>query len=447
MKEQDEIDKAFRQSFEGFKPEIPKDSWSKVKEGIAKAELEKALRWKTRYKYLSLFLGALVLFSGVFYTFSDQDNKGLGADERENNALSELKRDTVYVERFVQKTDTVFVRSFVSKKTSDIDIEKVLQNELLFEQVVSYAEKQGYSVKRKALEEPSPRIIPNFTSPNTLRSLAYGQVLVHPFRAVSRFNSVSSANTRIKKEKVPLKNRLFFQGLIGQGVGKLIVPKGNDIFGSNSSKDFGFYGGIRLSDRFWMKTGIRVDHQNYTLESEGRIRLEAEHINQNYQFVYRSPLGNLVIPNEALSFPARQGASLEIESHNNNRGKQLVVPIQFNYDFLSKDVRFLGYFRPLELYAGLNAYIQKPLKNKVSLEIYEHDGSEFDLTLDKFSSLSNLSVGAGMQTGAKLEIYPGWKLMLELQAHRNLTYTVNNEYFKSFRQGLSLSGGIEIRFK
>ena len=463
MKKQNELDKAFQQAFEGFKPDVPENSWTQVKNGIDNMKLQEAVLLKNRFRNLSILLSALLLgLTGLYLQSSFNNPPAESLETRNNDAKLRNEQmipslhsaDTVIKYNEILKVDTVYLTRTLVKPLDSEYLTKALEDPTWREQILGYLNSQevGESLAEKELDkeeigeqhsEPTFDYLP----PTELNTMMAGLLNVRQPKGEIYPLKKNKSRQKALKERIPLKDRMFYQ-ILGSGTtGKLIVQNSQTGFGRNHGYDFGAFAGARIGKRFWMKTGLKFDVLEYALSPFGRVQLPSEQINNEYQYVYRSPLGNLIIPNSELSNAATQGSTIEIESHNDNRSKQLIVPLQLNYDFVKKDVKFLGYYRPLELYGGLSAYFQKPLKNSVSLEIYESEGNEFELSLNSFTSVSNLSVGGALQAGMKLEVYPGWKLMTELSGQRNLTYYVNNEYFRSFQRGLSFSGGLEIKLK
>ncbi len=448
MKKLNNPDEAFQKAFEGFKPELPVTSWSAIQEGIYKVKIENAVSLQNRYRSIAMLLAALLLLAslGFVYQFSKDklsDRYALtGNEQSKDNGLI----DTVYVNQQIVVHDTIYLKKYLPLNRKDIDPEILLANKPLRDYLLSILSKEPIDFLPHETTEHEPTYA--YASPDSLESLPISYLTTTiPVSSINSLQQSKGRKMNSLQERIPFSERVFYQVLAGGTTGKLIDFNQRESFGQNNGNELGLFAGVQLSDRLWIRTGVKLELQEYSLIPDGRVRLYPERISDVYQFVYRSPLGNLIIPNESLSSPVTQSSSIEIESHNNNHSKQLFIPLHLNYDILQKDVKFLGYYRPLEIYAGLGASFQKPLQSTVSLEVYQNDASEFDLTLKKFSSVSNLLVGGQMQIGGKLEVYPGWKLMSEFSAHRNLTYYVNNEYFRSFNRGLAFSGGLEIKLK
>jgi hypothetical protein len=450
MSNKEQVDKAFREAFETYKPVVPEGSWEGVKTGINTFLLADMVKLKNRYRNAALALSVLLISIGSLYTLNYLFPQSAEISFPEKEIASVIPIDTVMVYRSdtVFQIQTKYVTKYVNK---EVTLNELLANKKLQEEFMDYVTEQNriISDKEKLEEKPKEVEIPYFDW-QSLKLLSEADIkLLNVYFKEKNITYGGTLKRKLPrvKERIPLEDRLFFQVLPGTGTGKLEVKDNINDFGRDHGYHFGGFVGLDLTKRFWIKSGLKLSTKEYALSPFGRVEVNSEEINGAYNYVYRTPLGNLVIPNEKLLNPASNGSSIEIESHNNNRSKQLIIPIQLNYDFLNKDIRFLGYYKPLQFYAGLEAYLQKPLKNSVSMEIYESDGSEFNITLDKFSSLSNLSICGGIQAGAKLEIYPGWKLMSEAAIGRNFTYYVNNEYFRSYPKNMSISAGLEIKFK
>lgn len=473
MKEKDELDKAFRKAFDEYKPAVPADSWAAVKGGIAKVRLEDAVRLKNRYRNLSVLLTAFLLGFLAYFLWNDDSKsvaegtqKGQNFDSESQSQISQSPVDTVVKYITLYQTDTVYLTKIMKTRSSSgltqKDLDFALEQPEWRERVLEYLSKDySFETKNKPTdertEEEEVKVASSHLGPLRDRWSSFPKqsplnISLIDIQWTNRtLTEVDIPNHKQKKrelkERIPLKERIFYQVAGDLRNGKLVLNNKQGSFGSNHGFAGGIYAGVRLSPRLWMKTGLNFDVIEYALSPDGRTRINSELVNGTNEYIYRSPLGNLVIPNDQLLHPASEFSHIEIESHYDNREYELNIPLQLNYDYILKDVKFFGYYRQLTGYAGLNLYLQRPLKNSVSLEVYESDGSEFELRTDSFTSISNLSIGGGLQTGLKLEVYPGWKLLSEIGYLRNLTYRVNNEYFQSFSRELSFSAGLEIHLK
>ncbi len=455
MDNHNEIDKAFQEAFGSFRPEVDSGAWQKINAAILQDKLHMAEVWRLRYRNAAVLLATLLAASLLWGSFELFKNNS--AQKNSHNLTTKesiaYKTDTVllYKNNFI--TDTIYLNRNIYKNQeakpqfTELDLQEILKDPIVEAQLEKYfKEKNNIAFEKSVNNTPEPKKIAELPwyNPDFLQAKGIYFPKVKKFR--NGIYEVSNAGLRNHfklKEKIPLADRIYIQGLVSGQTGRLVLKNVTDKVNRQHGSDFGLFTSIDLSSRFWVQTGLSLTQIEFNLSPNGRITLFPENINNELQYVYRSPLGNLIIPNAKLSTSPESGSSIQIESHNDNVNNHINIPIKLNYDYLSKDVRFMGYYRHLEAYAGLGIFLQKPVKNSVSVEVYESDGSEFDTKISSFKGVSNLSFGGGIQTGIKLEIRPGWNIMGEFQAHRNFTYYVNNEYFRSYPQGIMLGGGIQ----
>jgi hypothetical protein len=390
----------------------------------------------------------------------------------DNKDLVQLT-DTVYVNKTITKYDTIFVeriknipqivylerpQEFLEQtELSKLELEQKNNQEKPFNNDFS----ETLSKESELIKSPHPNNVENKSlkeyqknnGPIVLQKIEskefkdlYNNL---EFPKIENLEPAKSKNTEyVKREPKRGVIERTSLGLMAGLSGNQLIIKNSTIQGMfKSGYDISANIDININKKWDFQTGITYDHGNYATNSSNKQVLNAIEIDGKPTFIYKTPLGNAVIPSNILNFTPKAGDFITIESEDQNELSFWKIPFSLSYNFFERDVLFLGSYKTIKLNAFGGGFLSIPVLNHSHVEIYEPDGEDFYTTLTDYKGVSNLAFGGRMGLGSKIFFRRRLAFTTEASVYRNATYLVNNEFYQSIPQGGRLKFGFSYNLK
>lgn len=464
MKELNEMDDAFKKALSGFETPAVMLSWKELHLGILENNI---LRLKKQNYFLKIAVGILGLLAVASIARMIWGEK-LAVEQTNaylaTNTVSE--KDTVFVERMLVKYDTVYLKQvvWVSNKKQPLVSEK----EIAYEQRATntnnadfFSEKKSVLVENKTYEaaEHKKEIIET-EAQQTEKLMAKRQfenvkpISLKTYKPKFKLPKIKyelpfdQIREFYRKEiKTPLIERLYVQAEADATLNQLIVKGITNSKNNGNGNVIGANVGIQLSSRVGLRTGLFQEDIDFPVPDNNIHTISAENYLTTPTFIYRTALGNLIIPTNDLEYKLTLDDKLTVEPESHYSVVFWKIPLLLTYNLQEKNIRFMGGYHSFQPYVVGGGYLQLPLRQNLEAEIYAPDGEETHATLTDFKGISNLAFGGTLGLGGSLYLGGRTSLLSEMYVSRNFTNMVSNEYYNSTPWGGGLKLGLRMNLK
>jgi hypothetical protein len=214
----------------------------------------------------------------------------------------------------------------------------------------------------------------------------------------------------------------------------------------SSTKTYGLRLGIKLTDRLSVETGYEDVEYTFQIHNTKKTILKAELLDGQPAFVYRSIFGSAIVPSQELQKQPQLGDAIVMENEEDHIASYDRIPLTLRYNLWDKPL-FYGFRRKtyLTLYGLLGGVYSRPSRQKLNIEIYEANGSEFYTTLSNFKNTSAIW-GVNLGAGAELMLNKKLSLWLEPSYQKTLTSMVTGLPLRTFSSSFGLRFGVKYQF-
>jgi hypothetical protein len=422
---------------------------------------------------LAATIGVLLLlsFGAQFLPFNKSETVGeANVDQADKKVVNQVV-DTIYIHNTIATIDTIYIdRVKIIPKIVYLEKGENKSTENIAKSVLGKQnEMENLSLDQKKQEsnvDTKDEVLTKSTSDNrstntnlreNLRAFSLVALNKKSFSLLnitSVFPRITYQNPSLKypeparkEPKTPLAERLSVGILLGGSQNQLFVKNTSTQGGYKPGYDINANVGINIGKRWNFRTGFTFDNGSYAVNTTNKQVLYAEEISGSPKFVYITPFGNAVVPNEMLNFTPKIGDNITVESENENRIGFWKIPFTLSYDFFDRDLLFLGSYKKIKLNAFGGGFLSIPSFNQSNVEIYEPDGEDFYTKLTDFKGISNLAFGGSLGLGSKIYLKRKLSFVTEASVYRNATFLVNNEFYQSTPQGARLRVGFSYDLK
>ncbi|GAB2797959.1 hypothetical protein GCM10027275_49320 [Rhabdobacter roseus] len=266
-----------------------------------------------------------------------------------------------------------------------------------------------------------------------------------------RYRLPASLLPKAPKIRIPLSEKLSLSAYVSPDWSKVDVRRDEaDAFKYGDEElQAGIVAGIRaglsLSKKWSLLAGVEFG-QNTFDDGNKRLILNAETIDGQTAYFYRTALGTVGIPSDLLSTPVQPGDVVGLEVHEPIQRWVLNLPLSLRYDIWQKQFLLLEKL-PLKftVYGLLGGYAQLPLRQEGVVEIYEDNGREFTGEVKNFRNLRP-SYGINLGAGAELGFARHISVFVEPNYSQGLSSVVKDMPLRTSINGFGVKFGARWEF-
>jgi hypothetical protein len=215
----------------------------------------------------------------------------------------------------------------------------------------------------------------------------------------------------------------------------------------SSSSNMGLRLGFKINPKISILTGLEIQTMNFNHTGNNKEEIIAENGTDGKPIFLRfTVFGVAQLPTTGMTANPQVGSSVFVEGENGHFAQAIRVPVFLKYQFYERTLRNFGWRGAgLNLYAIGGGYYAIPIKQQLTLEVYEPNGKDYYTTLTNFKNINDYS-GLNLGFGAELNYGKHIQLYVEPYYQTTLKSLVNNMPIRTYVNGIGMKFGVNYQF-